>query len=534
MIKSQPHRSFPLFFVAGLLLVLLGGCHEYHFTMRINPNGSADIILESVFTRQQIELQVEQIETFLKKSGQLDTVGNDKTRDPNPSEKETPEDRKLKEKLIAFSKVMNPGTQKEIDDVRFTGDMVHIQSIQRFSSLKELFSDKELTEQFAFEGIRLTPEAGNQATLIVYRDPQIPSPTATYLKRVLSKKVKLYISFQMPGPVSESSLPLLKDNTTGIQVEDDNKEAVDALLTNIQNPITIKFDRGDLALDATMDSKSLREKKAAEQRIGAHLPLTEASRNYYAEALAVSTTQNIQFDTARKFLNNARGRLFNEPNELVVHLRFYTPEGYDFVSMDKLVIVNAVDDQNLPFAIPDNPEQAVQTDFNPNNANRVNDQIDATLHLPLPEKPVKTIRKLELETEVVICNQWKHYRKNIAEIKQGAEFDLNGFVPEGRLTIKKVNINSHESGEIELVVHSGSNPRELSFRCEVNNHSISIFTNEIEQTDRNSQTRHLVLHYNYYIPSNNKQSKLPDLVISRPDGMKRQKARMTIRDVDCY
>jgi hypothetical protein len=85
---------------------------------------------------------------------------------------------------------------------------------------------------------------------------------------------------------------------------------------------------------------------------------------------------------------------------------------------------------------------------------------------------------------------------------------------------------------LELVVHSTGNPMELTFGCELNDYPLSLYTNDVQPPDMKNRTRHLVLHYSYYASSNNKPSNLPDLVISRPDGMKRQRTRVTLRDVD--
>lgn len=516
------------YFLIAILSLIITGCVEYHMTLIIQPDGSCTFVSDITAPRSTLEQQIRWVESYSdEEAGKTETALTDD------------ELKKQLQGLLESQYARYDYKEQEfvIEQIEVQEETVQMKIRLTYLTIKDFIMRSDFLRDSSYDHLRIDEtDDGKLSFTLSHDDQNQPDNVDAELDQMAAFGFKGSLKVVMPGEIISSSLPETEGNATWVNLDTTDKEKARAVLSEmLTKPLIIIAEKGGLNAELPLDSKELFAQEREKQRIGHWLPVTEAEPGYLAEATSVTTTQIIYFPEGKKQLEEHENTDYSDEQEgAVIRARLYTPEGRRFLTIEKIENINAIDDQEREVPILNKNQMPTSIPFSPDLSAEMDEQVDFTIHLTLPESDAEAIEELTGEAVVVTCGTWKESRLDRIQEDPEKEYDLATVLPGTTMVIKKIEQTDDKQGSLHLQLKGSDHIRYLEFTIETPGvERVSIHKSSDNVTEKDDQIiRNVSMEYYYY----DEQPTVGELslIVRFPDDLKRELVLFTLEAIDLY
>ncbi len=373
---------------------------------------------------------------------------------------------------------------------------------------------------------------------------------------------KVAYRFVLPGKVLKSSLPNTKDNTTWLEVDGKDAKSVDAIEKLMQSPIAIVFEPGGLTVEGLpLDSEKLLRERYAAMRAAdsagdytASLPIVDAAPGFAAEATRVILKTQYYFPEGKKLLGDAVSNFSYERPGITVHGKLHTPRGRQFLTLEAVKVLKAVDDKGRQFPLPKGDEEGDYGRYSRmgrrgfGDGEREQTTMELAIALQPPQADAKAIEELACETVATTFGKWK--TKAISPVKADPQkkTDLAGVLDGATLVVTKVQHREPRQpkegrrggegnqGEVALSITGPAIVKQLDLQLTLPGieHMSCNPNSDRSKADGQQTTRTVTLNYYFFGAKGAPNLDQLALEVRLPDEVRRERIRFTLKGLDIF
>lgn len=593
---SHTHRVIALSVIG--LAALAGGCaQEFHVTLTISEDGTAEVLHDITADRAMLEQQVAMADRFSSMEEDTDDEGEghagpfaameNPEADADAAEEAAPDDEAVpsaEDDAVAAAvdtaegsdaaqgdepeedadaalarrirKLIEHQTRQQYDQLELKIEKVEVSELKvrmvmrsKAPSLKALMGEgRQLLSPVAEHIVLDTTDEGKlRLTLsseMQSAPPEMREAQVQQLKTAMAASpAKGSLTIRMPGKVISSTLGETDGAATSLKFDAEAEGEIDRLIGIMEKDIVIVSEPGGLSLEEfPLDSRDfamVHTFGAAEP--GDDLPIEDATEIWRAVPLGVTSTFVHVFDEGRELLGEHFGRFGYETSKCQISVRLHAPEGHQIMSLTGTRALKATDEDgnDLPVELADS--QRREYHHQPDEDDR--SQVQITLFLPLPGPGVEAIERLEGQAIVTTSSGWQ--RKQIERPRVGQTIDLAEVIEGASLEIAGARVDSrgededsggHMSGHLTLKVTGPDDVNALSFELKADGADY-VHSYESHSTsnvnDDGETVREFRLGYSCRIEGGSQNAKFT-LMVSRPVDLKRLRVPFVLEGIDLY
>jgi hypothetical protein len=514
----------------ALVALLATGCLEQHSTLTVKADGSCEVAIDMRVPRAAAEQR-------LLRLAALEDEEEEEDEETNRPTSLTDEQLVAEARKRAKEGFYRGGTVT-VDDVVLEDGKLRVRQRIAFPSLRELLLCGRLRRAIT----RVTYEKDEQGRLKITQwavdDP------LSMLRSARVAGFKGSFRTVLPGKILSSSLPEKKDNATWVSVDpaDDNNYAT--LEKLLKEPVVIVAEMGDLPEEILpLDSRVLLE-ETLRREVEEHRPAeppkppaTDAGPGFLVEAESVHTVIRYLFPEGAKLEKGERRDYGTDQEGVRVQAKLYVPRGRRLLETGSPNVLKAVDDRGRALPIPKGASHRGSS----RSSGDVATSASLDLQFGLPEADAEFIREIKGEVIVTTFDSWRRQRFPGLKADPKKAFPLDAALPGAKLTITGVahqgrRAGRHSEGSVAVRVEGPAAVNHLDFALGFP--GVRETNSYIEQSSVTSAAgrtvRTLKVSYAYYgdkpLPANDTLV----LTVSHPVGMRRERVKFVLRDLDLY
>ena len=550
----------------------LAGCtKEYHLTITINNDGSADVQTRYTMDRAQIEQMIswdtrDDFEMYMPDNDQpgweeVVEEGVVIEEKPGPEVAEPTEPQPLTDEQIiqGFTKLSeensplkdHEGVSQEMISVTVDEDYLHAEGKAHFDSLELLVKHGAYYwERAGIDQFRIEKNDAGNIVAIATPDENF-SGRDRQLRRILaSQKFKGSFRLIMPGKIVSSPLPNTQDNETWLDVDAEDSASLDQLLEMMSQSLQIEAEPGSIDLSVLpLDSEELYEppvhSESGVDQYYKSLEAVDAPDGYYAEAISLTINTMVLMPGAKEQLGDRLEYLGRgESNTANIRAKLFAPVGQKLLAMSKVEVEGAVDDlgNQIELNKKESPYGMYGYMRHYGGDEEANEALDFNVTLGLPDPEAQAIEEVSGMLEVVAFDDWAEHKIENVRANPDREHDLSDILPGATVKINRYRRHveaegghSNVQGYLAIEVQGGPEVQTVQFEVVIpGSDRISSYTN-MDQTNTKLDvtTRTLLLNYHEWMDGVLDPDSIV-LVIRYPKGIRRERVPLFLEALDMY
>ncbi len=525
-------------FLAGMSV----GDNDSHVTLTIKADGTCALTNETVQPRKPLEMQITMWERY---SQVQDTIDDEHPAAmPPPSKPKSFTDEELTAKVREMyeqQRSYGPIEALTVQKVDLSSNSVRLVTGRMFGSLKELLSETPYTwgpHFLMFENARLEIDTNRNLRLTFSSSERGGRFDRSIARSWKSSKMKGEWKLVLPGKILSSGLPLTQDNTTGIAVDGEKPESVDAVLQLVGKPLVITAEPAGLKIDEPLDSKMLVRAAWAQRKTQPDLPITDAGPGFAAESVSLTLSTVHYFPEGEKLLKNRpEAYLWGMGTTgTVVSAKLFPPKGREIRSVSAIRVTSAKDDKGraVTCASTNEDEESgyteVQSFGGSDESGKGATQIE--LRLGLPAGDAKSIDELQAEAVALTIGSWKEMVLTNVQADTNRLIDLGEVLPGATLKVKKIGSGANKRVEATLEGPPGVNQLDLRIKFNTRQ-SQSHMMEQQSKTAGGKVTRQVMVQGFESDMIGQEPKKNPiTLLVRYPQDVKRERVRFKLSALD--
>lgn len=541
---SSPRHLAPV--LIGVLAAVLLGCIDQDITLTIQADGQCVMTTKMAIDRARVESHI-----LKMRAAELEELDEEEeeTEEAEPPKKQKPltDEELVKGVRERFAANVFPKCKSKLDSVEVKKDKVHVAYTLTYATVKDMVLHvRNPWREFGL--YRTVVDKDDKGNL------RITHSAAEGMRRGPSERLDLLVAMGfkttyrmvLPGKVLKSSLPNTKDNATWISVDSRKKESLDALRKIIKSPVVITAEMGGLALkELPLDSEELAARRWRTPSVSKpkpQLPITDAGPGFLAEATMITTTTVYHFPEGKRLLGDVSGRFARDSPGLVIRARLYAPRGRQFLEVEKAHAIKAIDDRRRTVQIRGELSQHIGRTVFSSADEEAQTFADLQFRLQLPKPDAEAIEKLACEAVVLTFGKWKSQVVKPLKADPKKEIDLAAVLPDAKLVITKAarkgarGRGPEPGGQITLKVTGPPAIAQLKFRVTVPGLRYISCHNRGDdfRLSGPTATRSITLDWSSYGGEAKGDPDQAILIVRYPHGLKRQRVKFTLEDLDLF
>jgi len=587
----KPVTVLRIVLVPLAVVLAVCGCFERNTTLTITPEGRSVITIEMIAARNLFEQQAKMMGSGGGRPDEEDMFaepepeeGADAVEEPAEMEADadaeadaapemapagqpeaeeselSEEDQELIDdvKAMILDQLDEDGAAVTIETVEFIEDKMRIVATMAFDTVADFAASGTGLEQFIFETMQVDKNDEGNLVFTFNADDDFSEDTEQARMTINASGFKGRFKIVLPGTVLSSSMPQTEGNTTWLAVDANESETVDKFIEVFAAPIEIVCEPGGLQLELPIVTPE-GYRSAGPVEDTADIP--EAAEPLIAEGSTVQLQTTYYFPEGEKFREEVERTTYGEEDGLTIRARLYAPPGRNFLSVDSVRAVSAVDDQGRAVPVDGEEQDRYVYSSGQFDVEQATESYDITVRLGLPEPDAQAVEELACEAIVETFGDVKQKTLtniqgdpgnpiDISEVLEGAKLYVWKIKPDPRaeeedepgeqpmpVEIPNAEMDEQASGRvaIKLVGPEDIQKVDLDIEIPAAGYVHAYRTRSSWTTEAGQSEGKIVLYYdgqNIQLPPG--ETVQLNLVISRPDDVRREKVKFTIVGLDLY